>query len=63
MTDQTNRLLKAKIALALANELKRRPSDEEVEKYAKVARILFTSIVGTKMAEKRMRDRGQLAIF
>jgi len=63
MTDQTKKLLQAKISLALANEFKRRPTDEEIEKYARVTRILFTAVVGTRMAEKRMRDRGQLAIF
>lgn len=63
MSDQTNRLLKAKIALALANRLKRRPTDSEIEKFTFAGEVLYDAIVGAYHASKRVGESRQVKLF
>ena len=63
MTDQQKRLLKAKIALALHDELGRRPTVQEVERYTRAACVLYKTILGLHYARKAQKDGGQLALF
>lgn len=63
MNDQKKRLLKAKIALALRDELGRRPSDQEIEKFTLAARVLYKAVLGLHFEHKSKKANGQLAIF
>jgi hypothetical protein len=46
--EQQRKLLKAKIALALFDELGRRPTEQEVAKFYLAARVLIKVIFGTR---------------
>jgi hypothetical protein len=63
MTEQKKRLLKAKISLALHDELGRRPTQLEVERYTRAACVLYKTILGLHYERKAQKDSGQLAIF
>jgi hypothetical protein len=47
MTEQKKRRLQAKIAAALYTEEGRVPTKEEIEKWMKLARVLYTAVLGT----------------
>jgi hypothetical protein len=63
MTETQKRLLKAKIALALLDELGREPTVAEIEKYARAARILYKTVLGLHFERKAQKRKGQLALF
>jgi hypothetical protein len=46
MTTQKQKLLKAKIAAALYHEEGRVPTKEEIEKWTKFAKVLYTAVLG-----------------
>ena len=46
MTEQKKKLLKAKIAAALYHENGKVPSREEIEKWTKFAKVLYTAVLG-----------------
>ena len=46
MTAQKKKLLKAKIAAALYHESGKVPTPEEIDKWTKVAQILYTAVLG-----------------
>ena len=61
--EQKKRLLKAKIAVALQNELGRAPKQEEIEQVNLLARVLYKAILGLHYKRKEQKKSGQLAIF
>lgn len=63
MTEQKKRLIKAKISLALYDELGRRPTIQEVERYTRAACVLYKTILGTHFERKAQKHGGQLALF
>ena len=63
MTNEKKRLLKAKISLALLDELGRQPAEKEIETYARAARVLYKAILGLHFERKTQKQKGQLAIF
>jgi hypothetical protein len=63
MTDQQKRLLKAKISLALHDELGRRPTPHEVERFTLAACVLYKTILGMHFERKAQKAGGQLALF
>lgn len=63
MTEKQKRLLDAKISLALLDELGRRPTPQEVERYSRAARVLYKVVLGLHYERKAQKDGGQLAIF
>jgi hypothetical protein len=63
MNDQQKRLLKAKIAVALLDELGRKPTEQEVERYWLAARVLYKAVLGVHFERKAQKAAGQLAIF
>jgi hypothetical protein len=63
MTEQKKRLLRAKVAVALLDEFGRRPTEQEVERYTRAARVLYKAILGLHFERKARKDSGQLAIF
>ncbi len=63
MTDQKKRLLKAKIAVALQNELGRVPKTEEIEQVFLLARVLYKAVLGLHFKRQEQKKQKQLAIF
>ena len=63
MTEQKKRLLKAKVAVALRNELGRQPTPQEIEKFTLAARALYKAVLGLHFARRQQKQNGQLAIF
>ena len=61
--EQKKRLLKAKIAVALHNELGRVPKDNEVEQVFLLARVLYKAVLGLHYKRQEQKKSGQLAIF
>ena len=61
MTDQKKRLFKAKIAVALQNELGRVPNEEEINQVFLLARVMYKAVLGLHF--KRPEQKKQLAIF
>jgi hypothetical protein len=62
-TDQKNRLLKAKIAVALRDELGRVPTRKEIEQVFLLTRVMYKAVLGLHYRRKEQRRTGQLAIF
>jgi phage regulator Rha-like protein len=61
--EQKNRLLKAKIAVALHDELGRVPKQEEIEQVFLMARVMYKAVLGLHFKRKEQKKSGQLAIF
>ena len=63
MTTQKQKLLKAKIAAALYHEEGRVPTKEEIEKWTKFAKVLYTAVLGLHFERSVQKKNGQLVIF
>jgi len=63
MTKQKHKLLKAKIAAALYHEEGRVPTAEEIEKWTKFAKVLYTAVLGLHFERQQQKKERQLAIF
>ena len=61
--DQKKRLLKAKIAVALRDELGRVPKEEEINHVFLLARVMYKAVLGLHYKRKEQKKQGQLAIF
>ena len=61
--EQKRRLLKAKIAVALQDELGRVPTQKEINSYFIAARVLYKAVLGLHYKRKEQKRKGQLAIF
>ena len=61
--EEKKRLLKAKVAVALQNELGRVPKEEEIEQVTLFARVLYKAVLGLRYKRKEQKKSGQLAIF
>ena len=61
--DQKRRLLKAKIAVALRDELGRVPTSKEIEQVFLLTRVMYKAVLGLHYRRKEQRRTGQLAIF
>ena len=62
-TDQKKNLLKAKIAVALRDELGRVPTTEEIDRVFLLARVMYKAILGLHYKRQEQKKTGQLAIF
>jgi hypothetical protein len=62
-SEQKKRLLKAKIAVALQDELGRVPEQEETKQVNPLARLMYKAILGLHYKRKEQKKNGQLAIF
>ena len=63
MTEQKKRLLKAKIAVALQNELGRVPKEEEIEQVFLLSRVMYKAVFGLHFKRAEQKKNGQLALF
>jgi hypothetical protein len=60
---QKRKLLKAKIAVALHDELGRVPKDEEVNQIFLLTRVMYKAVLGLHYKRQEQKKNGQLAIF
>ena len=61
--EQQRRLLKAKIAVALRDELGRVPTSKEIEQVFLLTRVMYKAVLGLHYRRKEQRRTGQLEIF
>ncbi len=62
-TEQKQRLLKAKIAVALHNELGRVPKEQEIDQVFLLTKVMYKAVLGLHYKRKEQKQAGQLAIF
>lgn len=63
MNEQKKKLLRAKVAVALLDELGRKPTPVEVEKFTLAARVLYKAVLGLHFERKEQKRSGQMVIF
>ncbi len=63
LPEQKKRLLKAKIAVALQNELSRVPTEDEINDIFLTARVMYKAVLGLHFQRHQQKNSGQLAIF
>ena len=63
LPEQKKRLLKAKIAVALHDELGRVPKTEEIDNVFLLARVMYKAVLGLHFQRQEQKKQGQLAIF
>ena len=63
LLEQKKRLLKAKIAVALQDELGRVPKEEEINQVFLMARVMYKAVLGLHYKRQEQKKAGQLAIF
>ena len=61
--EQKKKLLKAKIAVALHDELGRVPKKEEIEQVFLLTRVMYNAVLGLHYKRQVQKKEGQLAIF
>jgi hypothetical protein len=61
--EQKRKLLRAKIAVALHDELGRVPKDEEINQVFLLSRVMYKAILGLHSKRKEQQKNGQRAIF
>jgi hypothetical protein len=61
--EQKKRLLKAKIAVALQDELGHVPSEEKINEVFLLTRLMYKAVLGLHFKRKEQKRQGQLAIF
>jgi hypothetical protein len=62
-SEQKKRLLKAKIAVALQDELGRIPKEEEINQVFFLTRVMYKAVLGLHFKRQEQKKSGQLAIF
>jgi hypothetical protein len=61
--EQKKKLLKAKIAVALHDELGRVPKEEEINQVLLLTRVMYEAVLGLHFKRQKQKKTGQLAIF
>ena len=61
--EQKKRLLKAKIAVALQDELGRVPKEAEINQIFMLTRVMYKAVLGLHFKRREQKKQGQLAIF
>ena len=59
-TEQKKKLLKAKIAVALHDELDRVPKKEEIDQVFLLSRVMYKAILGLHFQRQQQKKNGQL---
>ena len=62
-TEQKKKLLRAKIAVALQDELGSVPKEEEINQVFLLSRVMYKAILGLHYKRQEQKKNGQLAIF
>ncbi len=60
---QKKKLLKAKIAVALQDELGRVPKEDEIDRVFLLARVMYKAVLGLHFKRQEQKKHGQLPIF
>ncbi len=63
LPEQKKRLLKAKIAVALHDELGRVPKEEEINQVFLMARVMYKAVLGLHFQRQEQKKKGQMALF
>ena len=61
--DKKRKLLKAKIAVALQDEYKRVPTEEQIEEVFHLTRVMYKAVLGLHYRRQEQKKSGQLTIF
>jgi hypothetical protein len=61
--EKKKKLLKAKIAVALNDELGRVPTEKEINEIFLLTRVMYKAVLGLHFKRKEREKSGQLAIF
>ena len=61
--EQKKKLLKAKIAVALHDELGRVPKTEEIENVFLMARVMYKAVLGLHFQRQQQKKNGQLPLY
>ena len=61
--EQKAKLLKAKIAVALHDELGRVPTSKEIEQVFLLSHVMYKAVVGLHFKRQELKQSGQLPIF
>jgi hypothetical protein len=61
-TEQKKKLLKAKIAVALHDELGRVPKNEEIENVFLMARVMYKAVLGLHF-QRQQQKKNQLPLY
>jgi hypothetical protein len=61
--EQKRQLLKAKIAVALQDELGRVPKEAEIHQVFLLTRVMYKAVLDLHYQRKEQKKQGQLAIF
>jgi len=61
--EKKKKLLKAKIAIALRDELGRVPTEKEINDILLLTRVMYKAVLGLHFKRKEREKSGQLAIF
>jgi hypothetical protein len=61
--EQKKKLLKAKIAVALRDELGRVPTKKEIDRVFLLTRVMYKAVLGLHYKWQEQKKTGQLAIF
>jgi hypothetical protein len=62
-SEQKKKLLKAKIAVALHDELGRVPKNEEIDRVFLLTRVMYKAVLELHYKRQEQKKTGQLAIF
>ena len=61
--EKKKKLLKAKIAVALQDELGRVPTEKEINQIFLLTRVMYKAVLGLHFKRQEQKKNGQLAIF
>lgn len=61
--EQKQKILKAKVALAMRDEFGRVPKEADIEYTFRLARVLYKAVLGTHYIKKQQQKTGQLPLF
>jgi hypothetical protein len=61
--EQKKKLLKAKIAVALQDELGRVPTTKEIDRVFLLTQVMYKAVLGLHYKRQEQKKTGQLAIF
>jgi len=61
--EKKKKFLKAKIAVALQDELGRVPTEKEINQIFLLTRVMYKAVLGLHFKRQEQKKNGQLAIF
>ena len=61
--EQKQKILKAKVAVAMYDEFHKVPREEEIEYMYRLSRILYKAVIGTHFIRRRQAQNNQLPLF